>query len=262
MSEKSAYWSGEKGVNWGRVMPTPWTAPHGDWVFCLGVQGVSTSMPSDHSESMPVMEMIINPDGEYGDSENQLSGWSLSGAGYINSDSGVLYWKLTNPSTPTVGIYRDSLGALPVALGSLPSGVSGQITLSEVGGSGITGSVNVDYSLDDIDVANNKLILVKQWSTKSIDLPYGIKVGDRREVKQSISLTGINVLRMAAHINAPSQSPDGTAWEVSILIDGTKKSRMRINSIRTRTRYDMAANTSKLDGSHLVSFRLELVSNG
>lgn len=146
--EKKLYRLGKYGTNFGRVNPLPYSAPHGEWVFCLGIQGRSDLHPYYHSEE-------------------QL---------------GELY-----------------------------------------------------------------------------EIPYGMKAGDKEDVSQDIDLTGVNIVRFAGFMKLPTEAPPNHAWELSLIVGGVKKSRMRISKKRQRTRYDMAANVSKLDGLHKVAFRLELV---
>ena len=54
--------------------------------------------------------------------------------------------------------------------------------------------------------------------------------------------------------------PAGLAWEASVVVDGVKRSRMTCAPGRTRSITDLAANVSKLTGTHDVGVRLELVA--
>jgi hypothetical protein len=107
-------------------------------------------------------------------------------------------------------------------------------------------------------VWNDPEHLSKSWTTGEFESPFGLKVGDCQQVFQDIDLTGANLIRVAFNFDVPTALPEGYVWEVSILVDDVKKSRMTMNTVRSRTRCDMAANVSKINGIHKVEFRLAL----
>jgi hypothetical protein len=82
--------------------------------------------------------------------------------------------------------------------------------------------------------------------------------GDRAEVSQSVDLTGQTLVRAHIQLNVPKGLDPELAWEASILVDGVKSARFTCTSGRKRIATDMAANVSKLAGTHMVSIRLEL----
>jgi hypothetical protein len=85
------------------------------------------------------------------DQANQLSGWVFSGATTANTNAGVVYISLANATTTrTVNVYRDAARSVLVAQGSRSG--NGHIDLLAVGGSGLTGSVEVAYTADDADI--------------------------------------------------------------------------------------------------------------
>ncbi|MBI5480435.1 MAG: SUMF1/EgtB/PvdO family nonheme iron enzyme, partial [Deltaproteobacteria bacterium] len=93
------------------------------------------------------------PLGETGDDQNQLSNWVIQGADDINTDAGVVYVAITFSSpTRTVSLYREPtmLPADLVAQGSLTS--NGTITLAAANGSGLQGSVDINYAAPDSDI--------------------------------------------------------------------------------------------------------------
>lgn len=95
---------------------------------------------------------------EAGDASNQMSLWSLTGAGNANTNNGVLYWKLTDGGgIRTVQLYKKSDGAAEnlVAMGSKVG--DGSVSLAEQNSSGLSGSVSVSYSSDDTTLAANTL---------------------------------------------------------------------------------------------------------
>jgi len=94
---------------------------------------------------------------ETGDGANQLSNWVFSGMTLSNSDVFKVYWSLSDSEgTRIVSIYSDSAKTIKVAEGSLVG--DGLITLSEVGGSGLSGSVTVTYTSDDTDASNTVIV--------------------------------------------------------------------------------------------------------
>lgn len=93
---------------------------------------------------------------EAGDASDQLSAWIINGVTSSNSNSFVLYYKLTNAgSVRTVNVYKDSAGSNEVASGTVTN--DGTITLTASNDSGITGWVTVAYTGDDTTVSANTL---------------------------------------------------------------------------------------------------------
>ncbi|MDJ0766536.1 MAG: hypothetical protein QNJ97_26415 [Myxococcota bacterium] len=88
---------------------------------------------------------------------------------------------------------------------------------------------------------------------------YELSPGDHAEVVQETDLSSIDLIRTELKINVPSDLPVGLAWEVSIIVDGSKYAQAKHASGRMRMITDLAANVSKLSGVHQVGVRLELV---
>jgi hypothetical protein len=84
--------------------------------------------------------------------------------------------------------------------------------------------------------------------------------GDHAEVTQSTDLTGVKLVRALLHLRVPASTPTGLAWEASLVVDSTKLASMRARPGRERLVTDLAANVSKLSGTHVVGVRLELVT--
>jgi hypothetical protein len=84
--------------------------------------------------------------------------------------------------------------------------------------------------------------------------------GDHTEVTQSTDLTGVKLVRALLRLRVPASTPTGLAWEASLVVDGTKLARVRARPGRERLVTDLAANVSKLSGTHVVGVRLELVT--
>jgi len=84
--------------------------------------------------------------------------------------------------------------------------------------------------------------------------------GDHTEVTQSTDVTGVKLVRALLRLRMPASTPTGLAWEASLVVDGTKLARMRARPGRERLVTDLAANVSKLSGTHVVGVRLELVT--
>ena len=83
--------------------------------------------------------------------------------------------------------------------------------------------------------------------------------GDYAEIAQSADLSGTSLIRANMRISVPNSLPVGLAWEVSLLVDGTKRAKTRCVAGRSRAITDLAMNVSKLSGVHEVALRLELV---
>lgn len=86
-----------------------------------------------------------------------------------------------------------------------------------------------------------------------------LTAGDRVEVVQPIDVTGVHFVFADLKLRAPSAVPAGLAWEASIVVDGDKRARTRFPLRGERQVRDLAANVSKLAGTHTVGIRLELV---
>ncbi len=88
---------------------------------------------------------------------------------------------------------------------------------------------------------------------------YELMPGDYAEIVQSADLTATSLIRVSAVLAVPKPLPVGSAWEVSLVVDGSKIARTRTGAGRRRSISDLAANVSKLTGMHEVGLRLEWV---
>jgi len=93
---------------------------------------------------------------EYGDVDDQLSSWSLSGVQFDKNtdEKGQIYVKVYYDSGGgeyQVTLYKDAAMNNAVAYGATNS-TPGTVTLSEQNDSGLSGSVYLDYSADTTDV--------------------------------------------------------------------------------------------------------------
>ena len=84
--------------------------------------------------------------------------------------------------------------------------------------------------------------------------------GDYVEVSQATDLTGVALVRVWVQLRVPDEVPPGLAWEVSLVVGGTKRASARGRPGRARELTDLAANTSKMSGMHTVAVRLGLVT--
>ena len=87
-----------------------------------------------------------------------------------------------------------------------------------------------------------------------------LEPGDHGQVTQQVDLTGVDLVRAALRLRVPADLPASLAWEVSLVVDGTKRARATCLAGRERTLTDLTANVSKLGGVHEVGVRLELRS--
>jgi hypothetical protein len=88
---------------------------------------------------------------------------------------------------------------------------------------------------------------------------FNLSTGDHAEVIQTVDLTDIDLVRARLILRVPAMHAPSLAWEVSLLVDGTKLARASAKPSRTRELTDLAANVSKLTGHHAIGVRLELV---
>ncbi len=97
---------------------------------------------------------------ENGDAAAQLDNWELDGITTANSDAYTLYWSLSDfAGIRTVKLYKAPAKGVAdlVAEGSLTG--NGTILLLAQNSSGITGSVDVMYTVNDTDAANTLISL-------------------------------------------------------------------------------------------------------
>jgi len=93
-----------------------------------------------------------------GDDGNQMASWSFTGGGNVNTNGGVLYWKLTDSTgTRTVEVYKNSDGAAANLVCSGTLSGDGAVTLNEANDSGLTGTVSITYTSDDTTLSDNTL---------------------------------------------------------------------------------------------------------
>jgi len=116
----------------------------GDWF--VGSQGEPLSIKGTFGYLQSFFRTVTAA----GDTGGQLTNWHLTGL-----SAAVLYWRLEDVGGQArVRLYSDAAWANLVAEGT-GANIS-TLTLAEQNSSGISGTVDVDYSLDDID-AGNKL---------------------------------------------------------------------------------------------------------
>jgi len=60
-------------------------------------------------------------------------------------------------------------------------------------------------------------------------------------------------------MRVPPGLPESFAWETSLIVDGAKHARATCAAGREREITDLAANVSKLAGTHEIGVRLELL---
>jgi hypothetical protein len=88
---------------------------------------------------------------------------------------------------------------------------------------------------------------------------FELDAGDRAEVVQDTDLTTVDLVRAWIRLRVPASLAPGLAWEASITVDSAKAARATCPAGRERVLTDLAANVSKLSGTHQVGVRLELV---
>lgn len=150
-------------------------------VTCSRLGGLGTAVTGEEfeSESAGVKFTISAQEDitETGDENNQLSGWSFTGAkkGLNTDPNGKLYVTLTDTAgTRTVSCYKDAGRTQLVCQGSRSG--NGTVTLTQQNGSGLSGSVSVAY------VANDNNIELK--------LEFLFAVGDKFYFSTSITAKG------------------------------------------------------------------------
>ncbi len=88
---------------------------------------------------------------------------------------------------------------------------------------------------------------------------YELVNGDRVEIQQEMDLSDVDFIRAQLQLTVPKSTPEDYLWEASIAVDNLIRAFARCSPGRSRKLNDMAANVSKLSGSHLIGVRLSLV---
>ena len=88
---------------------------------------------------------------------------------------------------------------------------------------------------------------------------FELAAGDHAEVVQTVDVTSAAFVRALLRLRVPRSTPAGFSWEASMLVDGVKRASVRVGPGRERFVTDLAANVSKLSGTHEVGIRLELI---
>lgn len=82
--------------------------------------------------------------------------------------------------------------------------------------------------------------------------------GDHVEVRQAVDLTDADFVRAQLRLRVPASTPPGWRWVASIRVDGGALAETTCAPGRERVVTDLAANVSKLAGTHEVAVRLAL----
>lgn len=82
--------------------------------------------------------------------------------------------------------------------------------------------------------------------------------GDHAEVRQAVDLTDADFVRAQLRLRVPATTPAGWRWVASIRVNGASMAEASCTAGRERVLTDLAANVSKLTGTHDVAVRLAL----
>jgi hypothetical protein len=80
------------------------------------------------------------------DRDAVFSDWLIDGASRANTDHGRLYVRVTQDADTTISLYQDSAHTQLVAEGTLDGDDTGEVTLTEENGSGLSGGVHVNFA--------------------------------------------------------------------------------------------------------------------
>ena len=136
-----------------------------------------------------------NYDGEFnleiiGDSAGHFDNLSLSGLTLDNTDDGKLYWSFSGSvGSVTFSIYDDSAKTSLVAQ---YSGAEGDgVTIAEQGGSGISGTVDIDTWTEDDTDSTNEILSAMQDVSLVHDLMYPATGHSQIRPLNDIVITGL-----------------------------------------------------------------------
>ncbi len=131
-----------------------------------------------------------------GDTEAQFWCWNISGGSATNSTDNVVYWSIaTADGVHTINLKKTNGGTV-VASGSRTG--NGAVTLSAVGGSGLSGSVNLIYSTDKADNAGQTLT-IGEFTGGTLWSYFG---GDSAAVRTILEAAGNVKLVVSGHVHS------------------------------------------------------------
>jgi peptidoglycan hydrolase-like protein with peptidoglycan-binding domain len=140
------------GVSGQIVFNTPSTPPHLPYVAALGVFPLLQTWQRQRLRTdWAVDDGLLHPGPVLADLMHQIIHWTLSGVTLSkNTDgNGMIYVTVTQTPGPAyqVDLYSDAARTARIATASSPS-PKATIMLTEVNGSGVSGSVTLDYKAD------------------------------------------------------------------------------------------------------------------
>lgn len=179
---------------------------------------------------------------EAGDDAGQMSDWQIAGLTDAHMESDYLYWTMSDSGgTRTVALYTSTDTADKIAEGSLAG--DGTVTLAAVGGSGVTGSVDVAYTADELDIANNYLSF--DWETRDYIYTWQDVVGaegPNSEVAEITLPVGADVT-----VTLPGAAPTVDGYTYTN-IDTAKI--YRVNTGSTDSEYQLVVSTAVTTASY------------
>jgi len=283
MPDLSIFDAGTLGENFGRVRPSVENAAIQqaawvdlDWIFCLGLQGASGGHPS---ERLSYAEVAGNVFGNFALEDGmtlqvQANGGSIQEIVFIPSmfptyDAfGHLQENIFNIGSATPLEVAAAINGVFIAARENSDSPARPAFVATEYGSLPFNSLRLTAIREGTEFASISVIGGTACAALGFDVPssseantlwnFGLAPGDYSEVWQNIDLTDAHLVRAAMRSKLLNAAPTGLAWEFSILIDDVKYAKVQIREVRTRTRFDLAANVSKLAGGHKVAFRLQL----
>jgi len=219
-------WQVTLGTKHGRIAPAGWTAPHGRWVFCLGL---------DEEEAH---EFALAPD------DFALVSQAISIPSSVNLVRAAFRFRVDEAlpaeinatgdaekyvaTTPGVNILRVPKGTFITYNGTTPTGYFGTGRICVVSGSGLGNDGR--YRIDAV-------------------LPAGVTESTERAILH----TNFAAVEAGLIVQCPELQ-----WRMNLEIDDVAVATMLLDTIRSRDRVDMAANVSKITGNHKIGFRVKL----
>jgi len=107
-----------------------------------------------------------------GDVTKQIKSLEIKGYTLANTDNYKLYWELNDAAgTRTLSFWKDAAKVTKVLEGSKVG--DGTFVLAAIGGSGLSGTTKIEWTLNDVDVANIVYILNLEGYIKLNDMNTG-----------------------------------------------------------------------------------------
>jgi len=192
-----------------------------------------------------------------GDGAEQLDNLVLAGLDMANTDTGKLYWSLSDvASTRTFAIYKDDAKGSGDKVAEYVGADGTTVAIVQANGSGITGTVDLAYTTDDTDTSNE--IETSLISVGAVDATFNPATGNSptRPLNDIVEVDLIT--KVDFEITQITIKTEDTGSIPSVTIEAERVANQFIDSLKNKADYNVVrsqlnAALSDIDGVYKVS---------